>query len=133
MTQRMMKPRPNRKLLLIAAVICAPLAWGCGHGDRPALGMVHGTVTLDGRPLVGATVLFQPVEPGRTSIAVTGDDGRYELVYLRKDKGAKVGAHVVQITSRNPAILPPRYNTQSILKAEVKRGTNTIDFPLTSK
>jgi len=29
--------------------------------------------------------------------------------------------------------LPPRYNEKTELTAEVKRGSNTIDFPLSSK
>jgi hypothetical protein len=122
------------------AVACLPLLVlsGCGHSDRPPLGMVHGTVTLDGGPLAGASLVFDPVQPGRASTATTDHDGKYELIYIRRDKGAKVGAHLVRISAANPGSgksgpLPPRYNTQSDLKVEVKPGDNTIDFPLTSK
>jgi hypothetical protein len=102
------------------------------------LGTVHGTVTLDGKPLVGASLVFEPEEPGRASTATTDDDGNYELIYIRLDKGAKVGAHVVRISAPKPGagrgeLLPPRYNARSVLKTDVRRGDNAIDFPLASK
>ena len=122
---------------MVMFLLFAVLA-GCGQGDRPPLGMVHGTVTLDGKPLAGARLTFEPVEPGRASTGITDDDGKYELIYIRDDRGAKVGGHLVRISAPNPnsdgaELLPPRYNTQSTLKKEVKRGDNSIDFPLTSK
>jgi hypothetical protein len=134
----MTKMRANRNLWRLAAALCVPLVLGCGHGDRPPLGTVHGTVTLDGKPLAGAGVLFQPVEPGRASAGVTDADGRYELVYIRRDKGAKVGAHLVKITpaKRQPGqseLATPRHPAQGPLHAEVKPGDNTFDFPLSSK
>lgn len=100
--------------------------------------MVKGKVTLDGKPLAGASLVFEPIDPGRASTATTDDNGEYELIYIRKDKGAKVGAHTVRITasgqdSDRSELLPARYNIESNLKADVQRGENTIDFPLTSK
>ncbi len=32
---------------------------GCSSGDRPPLGLVSGSVTIDGKPLVGAIITFQ--------------------------------------------------------------------------
>lgn len=120
------------------AVVCLALLIlsGCGQGDRPPLGTVHGTVTLDGRPLAGASLAFQPVELGRASVATTDSDGKYELLYIRQEKGAKVGTHQVRISATNrdkSQLLPPRYNTQSVLRADVKSGDNTIDFPLATR
>ncbi len=116
--------------------MCVPLLImsGCGgHGNRPPLGTVHGTVTLDGKPLPRAIVAFQPIDPARTSTGITDDDGKYELIYIRQDKGAKVGAHRVRISAakadKSP-LLPPRYNIESVLKAEVRPGDNTLDFSL---
>ncbi len=69
---------------------------------------------------------------------MTDAQGRYELIYIRNDKGAKVGAHRVQITTSNanagkPELLPPRYNAQTTLSADVKAGDNEMNFALTSK
>lgn len=121
---------------IVAACLLLPISSGCGHGDRPPLGTVHGIVTLDGQPLAGAGLVFQPTEAGRASAATTDENGQYDLVYIRKDKGAKVGFHLARVSavrSDKSSLLPPRYNTQSILRVEVKPGDNTIDFPLTSK
>jgi hypothetical protein len=124
-------------------------ASGC-RGDRPPLGRVSGTVTLDGRPLEGVEVSFVP-ESGRPSIAVTNAAGGYQLIYVGAALGAKVGSHRVSINyplvydddsdgdngggasrARGPQI-PGRYNLETTLTAEVGRGRNTFDFALESK
>jgi hypothetical protein len=121
---------------IAAAVVFAALP-GCRQSDRPTLGMVAGTVTLDGRPLAGANLVFEPVEGGRASTGYTDANGRYELFYIRRDKGAKVGRHKVVINAGDPdsgkaEIVPPRYNQNTTLEAEVKAGDNTLDFALTT-
>jgi hypothetical protein len=104
------------------------------HG--PELGEVQGTVTLDAQPLAGAAVVFEPQPSGHASRAVTDQSGRYELVYLRDIKGALVGSHIVKIITAsedNPKErIPARFNKQSILKADVARCANVINFNLTS-
>ncbi|WP_232100768.1 Ig-like domain-containing protein [Gimesia fumaroli] len=123
--------------------------WGCGGGsDTPPLGQVSGTVTLDGQPLEQAQVTFQP-ENGRASIGETDSEGNYELSYTGTTSGALLGAHQVVIISAveaysdesgegkdrkaRPELLPAKYNSKTTLKADVKSGSNQIDFPLTSK
>ncbi len=110
---------------------------GCSRGDRPSLGLVSGTVTLDGKPLAGARVIFEPVEGGRASTSTTDSRGRYELIYIRTDKGAKVGPHNVRIFAGNAdlgraEVVPPRYNLQTTLRVEVKPGENERNFELLS-
>ena len=122
---------------LLLSMIFLPV-FGCGNGDRPCLGTVHGTVTLDGKPLADAALIFEPLDPGRASTGKTDDKGHYELIYIRQDKGAKVGSHKVRIRAEDPdangkELLLPRYHSETILTAEVSSGDNTIDFPLTSK
>ena len=140
--------------------LCLPLAvglllavGGCGSsGGRPELGTVSGTVTMEGKPLVGVVVSFSP-ESGRTSSGVTDADGKYELVYAHGAKGAQVGKHSVHISSQGgergggdpnaekgassaaqPAYfrgrIPAKYDQKSILTASVAAGRNTIDFKL---
>ena len=127
--------RLGQALLLIVVLPCL----GCSTSDRPPLGQVSGTVTLDGQPLPSALVTFVPIAgPGRTSQAFTDSDGRYSLAYLRDIEGANVGQHVVRITTvsdeyRGKERLPPRYHAQSMLIATVEPGTNTHDFSLSSK
>jgi len=119
--------------LLVVGLVAA--AGGCGSSDRPELGTVEGTVTLDGSPLADAMVLFTPDGPGRTSIGSTAADGRYELVYLRDIMGANPGRHTVRITTGSEEEgraerLPARYHEQTELEAMVEPGSNTIDFSL---
>ena len=103
-------------LSAFAALLCVVSLVGCAKDDRPPLGGVHGTVTLDGQPLAGAIVTFEPVEPGRASMARPTLTADMNSIYIRDDKGAKVGAHRVQITTGNanagkPELLPPRYHS----------------------
>jgi hypothetical protein len=114
------------------------IAVGCGRSDRPDLGTVQGTVTLDGKPLAGALVVFTPSGPGRSASDLTDAAGRYELTYLRDIAGATLGPHVVIITTATEErggreMLPPRYHEKTELSATVAPGSNTIDFPLKSK
>lgn len=119
---------------------------GCGgDSDLPDLGSVTGTVTLDGKPLPNATVEFTPVDGGRPSVAVTEDDGEYELEYTPGNFGATPGSYQVTITTATtttdkqgndvdvPETLPAKYNVNTTLKEEVKAGSNEIDFKLDSK
>jgi len=111
-------------------------AGGCSRGDRPPLGEVHGTVTLDGKPLPRAMVSFRPESGGRLSRGLTDDAGRYELIYLRDIRGAKIGRHEVMVTTAGEDVpderLPARYHRETTLSAEVEAGANEFDFPLTS-
>ncbi len=130
---------------------------GCGgSGDRPELGQVSGTITLDKKPLSGVAVVFQP-DGGRPASGTTDAEGRYELTYIGQTRGTKVGHNRVEIASSEegeedadepegdvdslqakqpvnssrPSI-PARYNTKSELEADVKPGKNTFDFDLES-
>jgi hypothetical protein len=135
-----------RRLLVLLLLL--PLLAGCGGGGVAA---VSGRVTLDGRPLANAAVLFQPVSaagnnnPGPGSTGVTDADGRYTLTITGKEqRGAVVGKHKVRITMmaqtdspddkpRPVKQLPPRYNRDTILEYDVPDGgTGAADFALTT-
>ncbi len=121
-------------LLNIALLTAA----GCGApSDRPELGIVTGVVTLDGEPLAGVLVSFQP-EKGRGSIGLTDEHGRYSLNYVFNVPGAKVGRHTVSISTppgdeSDPASrlieerVPAQYNTETTLTADVQPGNNEIN------
>ncbi len=121
---------------LVAMLGIVGLIVGCGgSGDRPELMPVVGLVTLDSQPLAGATVVFRP-ESGKASRGVTNAEGRYELIYLRDMKGAKLGKHTVTITTASEVSpderLPERYNRKTELTAQVDADTDGIDFALKS-
>jgi len=124
------------------ALIC-----GCAASDVPETGEVVGVVTLDGQPVPQATVEFAP-EEGRTSIGETNEKGEYVLRYTPKIAGAKVGKHVVRISTYRqgtgdpgdsnrvpevPEKFPEKYNKKSTLTEDVEAGKNEFDFTLDSK
>lgn len=120
-----------------AALATVAVLAGCGATDRPDLAEVQGTVTLDGKPLAGATVVFEPTEGGRASRGQTDAQGKYELIYLRDIKGAKIGPHRVSITTASEENLterlPAKYHRQTTLSAQVDQGENTCNFDLKSQ
>lgn len=142
-----MKPAAMLNMSLLSLSLLFLSACG-GGSDTPPLGTVSGVVTLDDKPLADAEVTFQP-EKGRPSLGKTDSQGNYTLAYTVNENGALIGPHKVLITTAveafsdetgegqdreaRPEILPPKYNAQTTLTAEVKPGANTIDFPLKSK
>jgi hypothetical protein len=114
---------------------------GCGRSG-PGLAGVTGVVTLNGKPLPGALVEFQP-PGGSPSEGITNREGAYRLKFSHGKHGAMIGTHTVRInTDRGDEdesgeaiveeVVPARYNRQSELTAEVKPGNNAIDFSLNS-
>jgi hypothetical protein len=115
-----------------------------GGRGWPELGDVSGVVTLDGVPVEGATVTFQPLPPEgedqpshvSASVGLTDKDGRYTLMYVQDAAGAAVGRHKVTISAPMPngrERLPKRYNVMTELTSEVQAGSNDADFELKSK
>lgn len=119
----------------IACAITFLTILGCSRSHQPPLGLVSGTVTLDGVPLPNAIVRFTPTGPGRTSEGITDADGHYELRYLRAIRGANIDQHTVRITTASEEnggreLLPPHYHARSEIEARVVNGTNRLDFAL---
>lgn len=143
---------------LAAVILCCSI--GC-FGGSSNISEVSGVVTLEGEPLEGATVAFYPND-GRASQGVTDETGRYELTYLRNEKGAVIGEHIVTISTKIPdevdyrgdvvgesgdggrdAIvvkgraesLPRKYTDRwkSELRATVTSGSNDFPFDLKKK
>ncbi|SRR5579883_3401125 len=125
---------------------------GCSQGYR--LAPVSGTVTLNGQPLAGADVHFQPIgskdnpNPGPGSHGKTDDQGRYSLRVDERQAGAVVGTHRVMIFAytrgtagpqpdagggKKKDRVPLRYNEKTELTCEVPAGGRSdADFPLTA-
>jgi hypothetical protein len=116
---------------------------GC---DNKAPAKVIGTVTLDNKPVVDATVTFIPDDGSRISTGLTDKNGRYDLWFSAQLQGATVGTHRVEIRTGSseiytpspgepapaPETIPQKYNIKSELTAKLKSGKNTVNFDLTS-
>jgi hypothetical protein len=110
---------------------------------------VSGKLTLDGKPVAGATVAlhrfnkdtekYVPVADGRTD-----DLGRFQVTTYQRFDGAPVGEYVVTATkAARPAgegepvksTLPQQFATPatSSLRATVKEGANEVTLELVSK
>lgn len=126
---------PALALSLVALLLVAA---GCSGGSEVEIAPVTGQVTLDGKPLADAQVIFRP-EKGRPSTAITDTDGNYALQYSRDQAGALLGPHRVEIHTavegRDPPSsekLPPRYNSETELTANVMADEKPINFELQS-
>ncbi|MHC2068709.1 carboxypeptidase-like regulatory domain-containing protein [Bremerella sp. T1] len=131
----------------VLILLAASVAIGCGTSNMPDIGQVHGKVTLNGEPVEGAMVSFEPVEGGRTGWAMTDANGEYALKYSGNAKGTRTGENLVRITSAKSATrddrgrvveaavkekFPPQYNSESTQTVTVEGGSNEFNFAVTT-
>ena len=146
---------PQARLLLAAALVTLPLC-GCGK-PKPATAAVRGRVLLDGKPVAGAAVMFEPVDGGVPGRGSTGADGSFSLTTFTRDDGVLLGRHRVSISKfvteglvanelglesgpaapglQPKAMLPVRYfdPKTSGLEATVEADGTSVEFALKSK
>jgi hypothetical protein len=118
-----------------AAVIAATLVLAACAASGPELAGVRGTVKMDGKPVPGAQLTFEPEGPGRAASGLANEQGEYVMEYTPESEGALVGPVLVRIstlTTDHPETIPPQYNTKSELKRTVEAGKNVFDFELES-
>ena len=142
--------------LTLAGLLLALAVAGCGKA-KPATAPVTGRVLLDGKPVAGAAVMFEPVSGGVPARGSTGGDGSFTLSTFGRDDGALVGQHRVSISkfvvegvaanelgleaapgpagAQPKAGLPARYADAktSGLEATVEAGGTKVEFSLESK
>lgn len=124
--------------LTLVLVMASVLAGGCRARKTNVAG-VTGRVTLDGQPVRGASVGFQP-RNGRPAYGGTDADGHYELFYDFRSAGAVVGTCDVTITTAHedehgrmkPERIPKKYFKPGAIVVEVEPKANVFDFELTS-
>jgi hypothetical protein len=75
--------------------LCAAGLTGCG-ASTPDVYPVSGSVTLDGQPLEGCTILFRPAQ-GSLATGVINGDGRFQLTTPGLGAGAVAGLHAVAL------------------------------------
>jgi len=134
----------------LAACFALLTLTGCGS-DGPQLAEVSGTVTVDGKPVPNAVLTFIPTG-GTTSYGKTDAQGKYKLMFTDSKSGAMLGSHNVEIevkryskdevsemkaaginASSEFVPIPKKYKQPGALTAEVKKGSNTVDFPMISQ
>ena len=94
--------RRGRRWSLLA--LLPLLLGGCGKSTVT----VEGVVTLDGKPVPGATVLFTPEEGNdRAASALTDEDGNFRLSTYSEGDGALPGQYRVVVTRTQGVPEPP--------------------------
>jgi len=133
----------------LSAAICV-LSLGCKGEEKPVtegLVTVTGTVTLNGKPLTGGSIMFAPAKKNaklRNPNSQIDAEGKYDLTWSTDEMGALPGAYTVVViymdgivTEDGPppkSLIPEKYNNvaTSGLSATVKEsGENVFDFDLT--
>jgi hypothetical protein len=122
---------------------------GCGDGSKR--GAVEGGVKLDGKPVENGSILFTPIQETRGAVA-GGEihNGRYRLsaktgpavgwnrveIHAMLKTGKMVpkafGAPGEMVPEQFEAV-PPKFNSESTLKYEIKSGDNAADFEVSSR
>lgn len=152
-----------RTISIFCVVLSCLISFGCKTGASFRVEAVEGVVTLDGKPVEGATLTFVPSDSsmGKAAYARTDAQGRYKLTATgggQSGAGTMTGRYDVAITldvpSREPtakelenqergivpnipmiSVVPKKYNDAktSELSAEVVKGKNRFDFELKSE
>jgi hypothetical protein len=120
-------------------------AAGCGRTDGVLRVRVQGEVTLNGNPLRQGAVNFMPADGKGPTAGAEIKEGRYtaevplgpKLVQINSpkvvgQKAAYEGAPESPMMDVVEEEIPPRFNVQTILKADVSHEKREHNFKLTS-
>jgi len=135
-------------MMMLMATLMVALEAGCGP-SRPALLPAEGVVTLDGKPLANAALIFQPKAGGRPASGRTDASGRFSMGTFASKDGVLPGEHTVTIMAVENVGPPPKPGSQaevrwvtpkryslpdaSGLSATVAAGSKTFPFDLSSE
>lgn len=85
MSQLLPRTKSISGFVLLASLL------GCSASNYMETEYVEGLVTLDGTPIPGATVTFEPIEPGQgiAGVGVSDESGIYRLTAMGNRDGLK--------------------------------------------
>lgn len=126
------------KLAVCSALLLLGLS-GCG-GEKVV--PVSGTISLNGKPLPDAYVVFESTEgdASQNSTGKTDSNGVYELTSADGTTGCRIGEHRVLLTTVPPDAMddertplpkdkiPPRYQSKPMLFEVPPEGTQNADI-----
>jgi len=133
------------RIQLAMLFLLTTLLAGCGSGDGQTRYPISGEVLLNGQPLAEGTILFYPVKRDHDADVATITAGKYSLAATAGAKRVEIEATVLSNETEPSALggapvrkrvslIPPRYNRDSDLTAEVTAGgPNQFKFELTDK
>jgi len=110
------------KLAVSVLVIVGFVLTGCSNSSRPPTYRVTGTVTMQGKPVAGAAVIFVPTGiDGEAASAITDSDGKYALTTWRAGDGARPGEYRVKISKQELAAVDPSKMVKNLSIEEEQR------------
>jgi hypothetical protein len=87
----------GRAVALVSGLLAVALAAGCG-GGKPGPVPVKGVLKVDGQPVAGAVVVFQPRDPGgKEAYGTTDASGAFKMTTDSPGDGALPGQYKVVI------------------------------------
>lgn len=98
------------KLYLGLALLGMMAMVGCGDGGLPKRVPVEGTVLYKGKPVEGATVVFQAPESPRNASGITDAEGKFKLTTYQPNDGAIVGSHKITVAKLDTSKVPTQGN-----------------------
>jgi hypothetical protein len=138
-----LKPGFLLRLAASAGLLFIVSMTGCGKGEVE-LGEVRGRVTLDGQPVQGVFIVFQP-DGRRPALSLLNKEGEFTLQYNVKNTGTVVGKQGVFLRMpledqmsevRASGVDEPTKVPQKFLQifetVEVKSGRNEFNLDLKS-
>lgn len=149
------RPMNLNQFIFAALLIPTTFLAGCGSDDGlPARGDVEGYITLDGEPIAGVMVMFQPKDTkSRPAMGMSDETGWYRLVFNSTATGTVSGLNGVQLeqaefdeeelaeeAAADPDWVDPRPALEKIpnkyygefMEVDVQRGDNDVDIALVS-
>jgi len=137
----------HRRIVNLCGLLAIISLAGCSGGDGVV--PVAGIVTLDGTPLIEATVAFDPVRGGSGTVyvATTDTSGEYALKDLDGSAGAPPGSYRISIstakplspgpvnedTKFSPERVPAKYLSGQLTFDVPPGGTESANFDLSSR
>lgn len=142
---RLVSESRARSACRLGWVVVAAAMNGCGKNDYPLVDITGKVMTCEGKPAVGGTVVFYPIDdpsasgrpkgnPGREARGVVGEDGTFKLTSIGTppQPGVVTGRHTVEflhppmtrpkLTAADKAVMGP----EEIKTLEAEYATRPI-------
>lgn len=118
-------------MIRVCLLTLVVVASGCGSRSRTS--PVTGTVTLDGKPLAGASIQFVPQGAGRDATGETDAGGQFVMSTFQPRDGVMPGSYKVTISPPSGVADTTQYasaeDAMTASKAPVKRAATGPAFP----
>jgi len=115
--------------VLVCVVMVAGLV-GCDGGGGAGTVAISGTVTYNGSPVEGASVVFAPTDSsGKTAAGTTDAQGNFTLTTIEAGDGAMPGVYTVTITKVEGGAAPGETQTEEEAYESAFPGSGTAAEP----